>query len=270
MIKVFANHFWVFLPNTLQLKISKVFSLFFELKISRLLIRPYCSFFGLNSEYLGQFESESGNATYGSYSDFFRRRYKTDPVIESDLVWPCEGYICDWGSFKEKKDSMVKGQKLDLSLIFSQDRKIDDNYYFVNVFLHNHNYHYVHAPVTGHIKRITRIAGDLIFLRPWFYERSDVSYPSFRNERVIYEIEDAEKKVWYLAMVGGFGVGSIEVFSQADENSEVRVGQQIGRFKLGSTVCIASPYSLVSENYLQTVVVGQKIKKNKTTSNENI
>jgi phosphatidylserine decarboxylase len=265
MVKFFANHFWVFLPTPWQLRISQAFSEFFRWKLSRLIIIPYCMIFSLDTDYLDQFESETGDVKYNSYDDFFKRRYRTRPEIRSEIVWPCEGYICDWGRFQDKRNSLVKGQRFDLNKIFLAEEKSTQDYYFINIFLHNHNYHHVHAPVTGKITKISSVPGDLIFLRPWFYQRTDVSYPALRNERMIFEIEDAQNKTWYMAMVGGFGVGSIELQKHIQVGTQITVGEDIAKFNLGSTVCIASPYDISVDKYLQTVVVGEKMGVNTIT-----
>jgi phosphatidylserine decarboxylase len=77
---------------------------------------------------------------------------------------------------------------------------------------------------------------------------------------MIFEIEDAAKRTWYLAMVGGFGVGSIQIDSTIGIGSSVEVGQEIGKFNLGSTVCLAWPIEAKIEAYLQSVQVGEKVK----------
>jgi phosphatidylserine decarboxylase len=259
MVKLFANLIWRYIPGILQKKVSNLFSKLFEMKLSRLFILPYCIFFGLNSDYLEQFESDSGDEAYLSYSDFFKRKYRSPINIESDSVWPCEGYICDWGYFEEKEKSDVKGQVIDLNSIFATLAEDMKDYFFLNVFLHNHNYHRVHAPISGTISNIIKIPGDLVFLRPWFYRRADVSYPAIRNERVIFEIADQNNKPWYMAMVGGFGVGTIELSAGIAIGSLVTVGQEIGKFKLGSTVCLATPVGVDVQKFLQQVSVGQKI-----------
>jgi phosphatidylserine decarboxylase len=259
MIKFFANSLWFYLPGFLQKKFSYFFSRIFELKVSRFFILPYCLFFGLQGDYLEQFESDTGESNYSSYSDFFKRRYKSTIEIKSKLVWPCEGYLCDWGFFSEKNDSVVKGQKINLNSIFNSPMEVTKNYFFLNIFLHNHNYHRVHSPVAGRITKIERISGDLVFLRPWFYKRSDVSYPAFRNERVLFEITDLQNRPWYMAMVGGFGVGSIEILNEFLLGGNVLAGQEIAKFNLGSTVCLALPDGVEALDFLQTVHVGQKL-----------
>lgn len=259
MLKLFANIIWIRTPNLLQKLISRFFSYFFEIKISRFMILPYCVVFGLSTDYLDQFESETGETSYKSYSDFFRRKYKNNFKAESSLIWPCEGYVCDWGPFNEKSRSTVKGQNLNLNTIFETTAESTKNHYFINIFLHNHNYHRIHSPVQGTLKNVHTIPGDLIFLRPWFYTKKTVSYPAVRNERMVFEIVDGENKTWYLALVGGFGVGTIEISKNINVNSPLNLGEEIAKFKLGSTVCIASPYKISIKNYLETVQTGQKI-----------
>ncbi len=259
MLKFFANTFWIYTPGIFQKVFSRFFSSFFRIRISRFFIIPYCIFFGLGSDYLDQFESESGESAYNSYSDFFKRRYRMTPKLDSNVIWPCEGYLCDWGKFSQKNNSIVKGHVLDLNAVFASDKTVTQNYFFMNIFLHNHNYHRVHAPISGRINQITRIPGDLVFLRPWFYKRDEISYPAIRNERVIFELTDTENRPWYIAMVGGFGVGSIEIVKDIGLGIEVMVGQEIAKFNLGSTVCLATPLNLSFSKFLDTVSVGQNL-----------
>lgn len=260
MLKLFANLFWIYTPGVFQKQISRFFSKVFSFKFSRFFILPYCVLFGLSADYLDQFESESGEANYFSYSDFFRRKYKSALQVVNSKIWPCEGYVCDWGLFSSKNRTIVKGETLNLNEIFASEEEITKNYFFLNIFLHNHNYHRVHSPITGTISKITKISGDLIFLRPWFYKRSDVSYPAVRNERYIFEIIDHQQTPWYLAMVGGFGVGSIDVTNNFSVGSFVQAGQEIAKFNLGSTVCLATPVKIKVEGFLETVSAGKELR----------
>jgi phosphatidylserine decarboxylase len=259
VLKLFANAFWLYTPGYFQKKVSYLFSNLFKHKFTKAFIAPYCLFFGLENDYLEQFESETGKSSYYSYSDFFNRRYRTAPKIEAEVVWPCEGYLCDWGAFSEKNNSVVKGQRVDLNSIFASDKKVTKDYQFLNIFLHNHNYHRVHSPLSGRITKMTSIPGNLVFLRPWFYKRKDVSYPAFRNERLVFEIVDSNNKPWYVALVGGFGVGTIETSPEISVNSQISVGQELAKFNLGSTVCIAGPFEKREAKYLQVVRVGESM-----------
>ena len=260
MVKVFANFFWIYIPTDLQKRISNLFSMFFETKLSRFIIMPYVLIFGLTPDYLSQFESEAGQSSYESYSDFFRRRYKVSPRLQGQAVWPCEGYICDWGPIKDRQSSVIKGQKLSLEEIFSNSLAAYENHYYINIFLHNHNYHRIHMPTEGVIKSVKHVKGGLNFLRPWFYKRDEVSFPAYKNERVSVEFSDGQNQSWILTMVGGFGVGSIALNPDLKIGSVLKMGEELGMFKMGSTVCLACPYDVRVKGYLDKTFVGQSLK----------
>ena len=265
----FLHLVWSFWPSPLQKKGSAFFAWFFQRSLSRLIIAPYCVLMGLTPTYLAQFvESQEETETqekvivnsYRYFQSFFLRQYKTPPVLEASIVWPCEGYICDWSTQLLGHTTKVKGQVLPTVKVFGARTEIPQEHSFYNVFLHNHNYHRIHAPVSGTVESVERIAGGLNFLRPWFYRRDEVSAPSLRNERVVLRIRDERQRPWLIALVGGFGVGTIELKPETYIGAQVEVGQELGHFALGSTVCLLAPYkSIQAPNYLQTVQVGQAL-----------
>jgi phosphatidylserine decarboxylase len=259
MLYLFSNMFWIYLPAVLQKKISEIYSIIFGHRFSRFFIKPYCFVFKLNKRYLKNFEPQSRAKKYSTFSDFFRRRYVLLPKFESSYIWACEGYVCDWGWFKDKNNSRVKGLQIKLDNIFASSSHETTDHFFVNIFLHNHNYHRIHAPVEGQVAKITRIAGHLLFLRPWLYKKMYASYPATKNERVIFELLDNSGKKWFLALVGGFGVGTIEVQKGVAVGSFIKLGDELGHFNLGSTVCIAAPFEIQVNEYLQTVKLGDSL-----------
>lgn len=258
--KWFSILFWTHLPQSLQKWGSDVFSRFFKSPWSKLMIAPYCWFLGLNQKYLSQFVNQQGNRRYSSYHDFFLRQFEKPPAIDGNTVWPCEGYLCDWSDQVYSQRTLVKGKKFLMALIFGSAVDFAPEHSFYNIFLHNHNYHRIHSPVDGTVESVERIAGGLNFLRPWFYKREQTSVPAFINERVVVKIRDENKKLWMMALVGGFGVGTIELGSKATVSSRVFAGEEIGHFALGSTLCLLAPYkSLHEPRYLETVHVGKKL-----------
>ena len=126
-------------------------------------------------------------------------------------MWPCEGLLCDAGKIKNISSANIKGDIRSVETIFGlENDTIPDDYNFTNVFLHNKNYHRIHAPITGTITRIQHIPGDLVILRPWIYKENQ-SLPAFRNERYNIDITDSNGKVWHLSIVGGPAVGTIKL-----------------------------------------------------------
>lgn len=256
-MKRFALFYSRHIPHFLHILISKIFSVFFRLPISRVIIPAYCKIYGLNESYLSQFTSTRQTEGYFSFSDFFKRRYRTALIVTGALIWPCEGYVCDWGLMDDIQIADLKGDIVDVDEIFQTDHKNIKNHYFVNVFLHNHNYHRVHSPTDGVIKSIKTVPGGLSFLRPWLYEKESRSYPAYHNERTVFEIEDLNQKIWWVTLVGGFGVVTIKLTQEARVGARLNVGQEMAWFELGSTVCVASPYSIPISHYLQSVHAGQ-------------
>ena len=259
VVQFFAKALWNNLSEETHKINSQIFSRFFISKLSRFIIWPYCFVYGLSKEDLNYFHPESESLKYKNFGDFFKRKLKSFPENSAEFVWPCEGYLCDWGLFKDKLITLVKGQNISPQAIFQSNHKISDDYFFTNIFLHNHNYHRIHSPICGRIIDIKRISGGLTFLRPWFYQKDSVSSPALRNERLNVEILDNENRTWYLSMVGGFGVGTIKLSKAIVLNSKVNLGDEIGWFELGSTVCMASPIAIKVDKYLQIIKVGTEI-----------
>jgi len=247
---------WGNLPSNLQRAVSKLYAAIYNKPFTKFIIKPYCKLNYSDDEYLNQFvSSTTGNSTYSSFQDFFTRVYKTPPQVNSDYVWPCEGLLCDYGRIDSLPAINVKGDVRNISTIFGKSGDtIPRNYYFSNIFLHNNNYHRIHAPVSGRVTSIERIKGDLVLLRPWVY-KNDPSLPAMRNERVNIVIEDARGKDWFISIVGGPAVGTIVLSENIKVGAQVNIIDQLGLFLLGSTCCIASPVATQTA-FGSTVFVG--------------
>lgn len=251
---------WNSLPPWLQLWVSKIYTKVYNTRWSRWIIKPFCYFNDLEASYLSQFEPPSRRGVYESFQQFFTRKMKALQLQDQLWVWPCEGYVCQHGQIGKLPEVRVKGDFLKTHQIFQvPDAEIPSRYYFANVFLHNHNYHRIHAPVAGTIRRIQRVPGGLSLLRPWFYPINEVSKPAMRNERVNVDIVDSEGRPWYMSIVGGMAVGSIELANDLTVGSQVSLGEELAVFLLGSTCCFAAPVPIADKDYLDSVSVGESL-----------
>ncbi len=250
-------HVWGNLPSTIQRDISRIYATIYNKPFTKYIIKPYCRLNYADDNYLSQFVSaSSGDENYSSFQDFFTRTYKIRPIVTSDFIWPCEGLLCDYGQIKSLPAINVKGDTRNVKAIFGEAGGcIPDTYYFSNIFLHNNNYHRIHAPVSGTIKTIEHIKGDLVLLRPWVY-KNDPSLPAMRNERVNIVIEDAFGRDWYISMVGGPAVGTIVLSDETKVGNQISIIDQLGLFLLGSTCCIAAPVK-TNTPIGKTVYVGE-------------
>ena len=232
---------WGMLPSSIQRKISAIYAANYDKSFSRWIIKPYVKYYYSDKDYLQRFVPPEGKPDFESFQDFFVRRFKTLPSNPDAWVWPCEGLLCDEGKIAHMGASSVKGDLRTVDTIFGlPEGSIPEHYSFTNVFLHNKNYHRIHAPLSGTITRIQHIPGDLVVLRPWIYKQ-DPSLPAFRNERYNIDICDDSGRTWYLSVVGGPAVGTIELPDSIRPGFRVEKLDELALFYLGSTCCMAAP-----------------------------
>ncbi len=234
---------WGNLPSNIQRKISAIYANNYSKPFTKWLIKPYVRYYYQQKDYLEGFLPPNGKPDFESFQDFFIRQFKKLPNNLEPWVWPCEGLLCDEGKVGSMSTSRVKSDIRTVHTIFGlQENEIPANYTFTNVFLHNKNYHRIHVPVNGTISRIQHIPGDLVVLRPWIYKQ-DPSLPAFRNERYNIDITDDVGRTWYLSIVGGPAVGTIELASDIAVGKSVEKLEELALFYLGSTCCMAAPFA---------------------------
>ena len=232
---------WGNLPSPLQRSISRWYASVYNKKISKYFIRPYVSLNYSDGDYLNKFQPPKGKAKFETFQDFFIRRFKEIPKSNSNWVWPCEGLLCEEGRIRDMEVAQVKCDQRNITTVFGlRPGDIPEGYSFSNVFLHNKNYHRIHSPVNGKITRVQHVPGDLVVLRPWIYKQNP-SLPAFRNERYNIDITDEDGKTWFLSIVGGPAVGSIELDSKIELGKSIHKSDELALFYLGSTCCMAAP-----------------------------
>ncbi len=241
--KYLSLEVWGNLPSPIQRYLSSWYSSVYNKPYSKKIIDSYIRINYSDKDYLNKFKPPFGKEKFESFQDFFIREFKELPKTNSEFVWPCEGLLCDENYVENLEYVQVKTDVRSVTTVFGlQGHEIPKNYSFTNVFLHNKNYHRIHAPVSGKITRIQHIPGDLIVLRPWIYKQNP-SIPAFRNERYNIDIEDGMGRIWYLSIVGGPAVGTIALSAGTTIGSHVEKLQELSLFYLGSTCCMAAPIS---------------------------
>ncbi|MGB5820549.1 MAG: phosphatidylserine decarboxylase [Saonia sp.] len=241
LYKFLSINVWGNLPSHIQRKVSSTYASTYDKRYSKWIIKPYIRINYRDKNYLDKFKPPKGKTDFDSFQDFFTREFKSLPQSTDPSVWPCEGLLCDTGKVGDIDTIKVKCDERNVATIFGLEKDhIPDNYNFTNVFLHNKNYHRIHSPIRGKISRIQHVPGDLVVLRPWIYKQNP-SLPAFRNERYNIDITDAYNRIWYLSIVGGPAVGTIELSENIRLGQEVDKLEEIALFYLGSTCCMAAP-----------------------------
>ena len=200
--------------------------------------------------------AEPSPHAYASFNDFFTRALKDGirPITEADIASPADGAISQIGQIEQEKLFQAKGHYYTLNQLLGGDENSAQHFkngHFATIYLSPKDYHRVHMPVTGTLKKMIYVPGRLFSVNTLTAQ----NVPSLfaRNERVIC-LFDTELGPMAVILVGAMIVASIETvwaglitppkrqlkqftYPQAEE-IRLEKGEEMGRFKLGSTVIV--------------------------------
>lgn len=222
---------------------------------------------------------------YQDFNSFFTRRLKPNlrPLAsgERDICSPADGFISEIGRIEAGKIIQAKGHKYTVSDLLGGNKASAATFAngsFVTIYLSPANYHRVHMPVDGILKKTIHIPGRLFSVAPFTVKTVPGIFA--RNERVVSIFETPVGLMAHV-LVGAMFVSSIETVwagtitpPYAKEVSEfnyappvtvpsLKKGEEMGRFNMGSTVILLFPENSVefSEALLPGIAVkmGEKI-----------
>ena len=194
---------------------------------------------------------------YESFNDFFCRELKSGarPIDINPLTItsPADGAISQLGKINQGQIFQAKGKKFSTeALLSSKDLAlpfVDGN--FVTIYLSPKDYHRVHMPIDGRLTHAHYIPGKLFSVNAVTTNEIDQLFAI--NERLVC-VFDTNIGPVALVLVGALIVASIETvwckefrsnsISQkqyTNENIYLKKGEEMGRFKLGSTVIVLFP-----------------------------
>jgi phosphatidylserine decarboxylase len=240
----------------------------FPLPISRWLLETFVRHFKINMA-----EAERSIDEYATIEDVFTRKLKPDcRPLAGPVVSPSDGFLAHSGPCRGDRALQVKGNFYSLEeLVFGPkgpEGRLFDPGWSTTVYLAPHNYHRVHSPISGILRRVRYIPGEL-----WPVNTAFVNIvPNLfsRNERVVFEIEADDHSQVEVVMVGALNVGRIvtpfvpglasnELHRLVDNGTKVfplgrevaiAVGDELGTFLLGSTVVIVFDKQFVERHPL--------------------
>jgi len=231
-------------------------------------------------------EAELPLGDYPSLGDFFARGLRhgarrVDPDPDA-VISPCDGVTAACGVATDGTLLQAKGYTYRLADLVGSEalaaRLIGGHY--TTIYLSPRDYHRVHAPIDAAIVGYEYIPGALWPVNPRLAGRREGLFT--RNERVVIHLNSRIAGDVALVMVGAVGVGNIRLSHPAFpsqppdtarlrpareryrvELSEVRVrrGDELGAFRLGSTVVMAfAPGPVVLQGSMgQPVRFGERI-----------
>ena len=204
--------------------------------------------------------AEPDPSTYRCFNDFFTRALRPDarPLApEKDaILCPVDGAVSQAGRIEDGRIFQAKGQDYTLEELVGGDRALtqafeDGN--FATIYLSPRDYHRIHLPLAGKLKKMLHIPGRLFSVSP--STTRTVPRLFSRNERVV-NIFETETGPVAVIMVGAIFVASMDTvwagtvapLSRSvrswDYNGEqtgaleFERGAEIGRFNMGSTVVL--------------------------------
>ncbi len=226
--------------------------------IKNLFIKNFAKKFGIN---MSEAKIEDLEA-FESFNDFFTRELKDGarPIADTKLVSPADGAVSQLGKIELGRVFQAKGRDFSVTELLGGDSDRAEPYLngdFTTIYLSPKDYHRVHMPCAGTLKETIYVPGDLFSVNPATAQGVDGLFA--RNERLVCMFE-TEHGPMAMVLVGAMIVAGIEtVWSgqvcplpkeaqvQTFDGKEIKLekGEEMGRFKLGSTVVLCFPQDAI-------------------------
>lgn len=203
-------------------------------------------------------EAELDLPAYPSLGDLFARRLRPglrplDPA-RSAILAPCDGVLAARGTAVDGALVQAKGRtyRLDELVVDPELAAQLTGGEYATIYLSPRDYHRVHAPVAGRLIAYDYVPGALWPVNLRVAARRDRLLA--RNERVVISLDTVLGRV-AVVMVGAAGVGNLRLAHAPDSvtwraagerrrielDASVARGDELGAFRLGSTVVVVFP-----------------------------
>ncbi len=230
--------------------------------ITQAIIARFVARYGVNM-------AEAANpdiASYATFNEFFTRPLKAGarPIAQATWVCPVDGAISQFGKIEKDQIFQAKGHSYSTRALVGGDAALAaqyDNGNFACLYLSPKDYHRIHMPCAGTLRRMVYVPGDLFSVNPT--TARGVPGLFARNERLVC-VFDTPHGPFINVLVGATIVGSMATtwhgvvnpprtsevrdFSYDDGKITFKQGDEMGRFLLGSTVVMLWPKSSLMFN----------------------
>lgn len=202
---------------------------------------------------------EENPLAYECFNDFFTRALKNEarPIDAQSqtIICPADGAISQLGDINDGRIFQAKGQSYTAQELLGGDAALANEFAegkFATLYLSPRDYHRVHMPYGGKLRKMIVIPGDLFSVNS--ATANQVPRLFARNERAV-AIFDTDIGPMAVVLVGAMIVAGIETvwagavapigrniqstdYQAAPASVTLNKGEEMGRFKLGSTVVI--------------------------------
>ena len=198
-------------------------------------------------------------SSYPTFNEFFTRplRAGARPLAKAPFICPVDGAISQFGAIAADQVLQAKGHGYSTTALVGGDAQLAaqfQNGSFATLYLSPRDYHRIHMPCDGELRRMIYVPGDLFSVNPT--TARGVPGLFARNERVVC-VFDSANGPFVLTLVGATIVGSMATVWHGVVNPprsaevrewhypqgkvSLRQGEEMGRFLLGSTVVMLFP-----------------------------
>lgn len=234
-----------------QNAISRVAGNLGRSSLSRYMISPFSYIYNVNAE-----EMEKPLTDYPNFLSFFTRRLKANArQISLDprkVISPVDGRIAQFGEIHEGAVIQAKGINYRVEELLGckpDDCGRYEGGNFMTIYLSPRDYHRIHMPLSGNVKKATYLPGRLFPVNSIGVNHVHGLFT--KNERLItYADTDAGEVA--IVKVGAFIVGSVQVhygehrtnvkkgkaYTTPLKDTFYSKGDEIGFFEFGSTVIL--------------------------------
>jgi len=196
---------------------------------------------------------------YKTFNDFFTRALKEGvrPIDQAQFICPVDGAISQLGTIEVDQIFQAKGHSYSINAILGDNKKLGvkfNNGHFACIYLSPKDYHRIHMPCDGQLLSMAYIPGALFSVNP--ITAQGVPGLFAKNERVVCEFNSAQYGNFVMVLVGATIVGSmatvwhdetngiinpprshdVRLWDYRHQNIQLKQGDEMGRFLLGSTV----------------------------------
>ena len=203
--------------------------------------------------------AEPNPAAYTSFNDFFTRALKPGirPLAQADYVSPVDGAVSQLGAIQRDQIFQAKAHRYSTRALLGGDADLAAQFqdgHFATIYLSPRDYHRIHMPCDGELRRMVYVPGTLFSVNPT--TARGVPGLFARNERVVCVFDCAHGPL-VLVLVGATIVGSMATVWHGVVNAQrsgrmqewhyqpgsvcLRQGEEMGRFQLGSTIVALFP-----------------------------
>jgi phosphatidylserine decarboxylase len=201
---------------------------------------------------------------YATFNEFFTRplRPGVRPIAPAPFVCPVDAAISQFGPIEHDQIFQAKGHSYSTRALLGGDQALArrfDHGHFATLYLAPRDYHRIHMPCEGRLRRMIYIPGDLFSVNPLTARHVPSLFA--RNERVVC-VFDTPFGPFVNVLVGATIVGSIATvwhgvvnpprgrdireWRYDDQDIALAKGAEMGRFLLGSTVVMLFPKNVLT------------------------